>query len=130
MISKALSQLSFIYFTFPGKLQHGGDVSKLKIKCGTIRTREITSIRLLDELYVNSQKVINHKGIKLSPDVLLSKECFSPYRNLEENFRVFGIFPCFCQWKHRCLNKSHKFMFNRLKRAYFAGFYDIFSNFF
>ena len=37
---------------FQGELQQFGDVSKQKFKYGTIRTREITDIRLLHKLYV------------------------------------------------------------------------------
>ena len=36
---------------FRGKLQHAGDVSEQKIKCRSIRTREIRGARLLAELY-------------------------------------------------------------------------------
>ena len=45
----------FIYLTavhFRGKLQHGGDVSKQKIKCRPIRTRGIVRVSLSDVLYV------------------------------------------------------------------------------
>ena len=45
----------FIYLTavhFRGKLQHGGDVSKQKIKCRPIRTRGIGGVSLSDVLYV------------------------------------------------------------------------------
>ena len=44
---------------------------KQKIKCGTIRTRELTGIRLLDELYVNNKKVISLKSMKLNARTLL-----------------------------------------------------------
>ena len=36
---------------FQGKLQHIGDVSEQKIKCRSLRTREIGGARLQDELY-------------------------------------------------------------------------------
>ena len=36
---------------FWGKLQHVGDVSEQKVKCGPIRTREIVGVRLQEELY-------------------------------------------------------------------------------
>ena len=36
---------------FRGELQHIGHAGKQKIKCGPIRTREVTDIRLLDKLY-------------------------------------------------------------------------------
>ena len=39
---------------FRGKLQHVGDVSEWKIKCGPIRTREIGGVRLQDELYAST----------------------------------------------------------------------------
>ena len=37
---------------FRGKLQHGGNVSQYKIKCRSIRTREIGGVSLSDVLYV------------------------------------------------------------------------------
>ena len=46
----------FLYLTgvhFRGELQHGGDVSQQKLKCQSIRTREIDGILLSDVLYVN-----------------------------------------------------------------------------
>ena len=49
----------FLYLTgvhFRGELQHGGDVSQQKIKCRSIRTREIGGATLSDVLY-DSQKV-------------------------------------------------------------------------
>ena len=36
---------------FPSELQNTGDVGKQKIKYGPIKTREITHIRLSEELY-------------------------------------------------------------------------------
>ena len=36
---------------FRGELQHAGDVREQKLKHGLFRTREITDIRLLHELY-------------------------------------------------------------------------------
>ena len=36
---------------FWGTLQHVGDVSEQKVKCGPIRTREIVGVRLQEELY-------------------------------------------------------------------------------
>ena len=39
---------------FRGELQHGDDVSKEKIKCRPIRTREIGGARLSEELYARS----------------------------------------------------------------------------
>ena len=44
----------FLYLTgahFRGELQHGGDVSQQKIKCGPVRTREIDGVSLSDVLY-------------------------------------------------------------------------------
>ena len=39
---------------FLGELQHFGDVSKQKIKCRPIRTREIGGATLSEELYGNT----------------------------------------------------------------------------
>ena len=48
----------FLYLTgvhFRGELQHGGDASQQKIKCRSIRTREIGGASLSDVLYVNNK---------------------------------------------------------------------------
>ena len=45
----------FLYLTgvhFQGELQHGGESSQQKIKCQTIRTREIGGVSLSGVLYV------------------------------------------------------------------------------
>ena len=51
LISRFLPHLWFNWRTFQGKLQHAGDVSEQKFKYESIRTREITDIRLLYEMY-------------------------------------------------------------------------------
>ena len=43
---------------FRNKLQHVGDVSEQKCKCGPIRFREIGGVRLSDALYAYSQKFV------------------------------------------------------------------------
>ena len=48
---------------FRGELQHGDDVSKEKIKCRPIRTREIGGARLSEELYARSY---SHKQKKMA----------------------------------------------------------------
>ena len=48
----------FLYLTgayFRGELQHGADVSELKIKCQLIRTREIGGVSLSDVLYADKR---------------------------------------------------------------------------
>ena len=43
---------------FRGELQHVGDVSEQKTKCGPIRAREIGGVRLSDELYGKVEKKV------------------------------------------------------------------------
>ena len=53
----------FLYLTgvhFQGELQHSGDVSQQKIKCGPIRTREIGGISLSDVLYVKAGNIFSN----------------------------------------------------------------------
>ena len=105
-IKKTDSKLFYVHFR--DELQHAGDLGKQKIKCGPIRTPEINGIRLLDELHINSKKVINRKSMKQSPRASLSKVHFkpqqvSPYHllllywkeALRKNLLFLVIFPVF-----------------------------------
>ena len=42
---------------FRGELQHVGHVDEQKIKCRPIRTPEIASVRLYEELYDNTNRI-------------------------------------------------------------------------